>query len=107
MLAFLQRMDHQQRTTLVKVPERSGEHAGFFYRIQGEGPPLVLLPLGLAPSQWEPLIPMLAPHYCTITLSGAMRCCGVRQQPKDGRRRNCTSPVKPLLFPGTGAFLPV
>jgi ubiquinone/menaquinone biosynthesis C-methylase UbiE len=27
--------------------------------------------LGLAPSQWEPLIPTLAEQYCTITLGGA------------------------------------
>ena len=59
MLAFLQRMDDQQRTTSVRLPEGAGEHAGLFYRIQGEGPPLVLLPLGLASSQWEPLIPLL------------------------------------------------
>jgi hypothetical protein len=27
--------------------------AGITYAIRGSGPPLVLLPLGLAPSQWE------------------------------------------------------
>jgi SAM-dependent methyltransferase len=70
LLAFLQRMDHQQRLTAVALPERTGEHAGLFYRIQGAGPPLVLLPLGLAPSQWDPLLPTLTAHYCTITLSG-------------------------------------
>jgi ubiquinone/menaquinone biosynthesis C-methylase UbiE len=31
----------------------------------------VLLPLFLAPSQWEPLIPALSERYCTITLGGA------------------------------------
>jgi SAM-dependent methyltransferase len=30
----------------------------------------VLLPLDLAPSQWEPLIPQLSAHYCMITLGG-------------------------------------
>jgi SAM-dependent methyltransferase len=70
MLTFLQRLDHQQRLTPVKLPEGAGEHAGLFYYIQGQGPPLVLLPLGLAPSQWKPLIPPLAAQYCTITLSG-------------------------------------
>jgi SAM-dependent methyltransferase len=29
------------------------------------------LPLWLAPSQWNPLLPVLSEHYCTITLSGA------------------------------------
>ena len=48
-----------------------GEIAGIRYQIRGSGPPLLLLPLGLAPSQWEPLIPTLAEQYCTITLGGA------------------------------------
>jgi hypothetical protein len=30
----------------------------------------VLLPLDLAPSQWEPPIPQLSAHYCTITMGG-------------------------------------
>ena len=47
-----------------------GEIAGISYRIRGAGPPLVLLPLFLAPSQWEPLIPRLSKKYCTITLGG-------------------------------------
>jgi SAM-dependent methyltransferase len=37
----------------------------------GSGPPLLLLPLLLAPSQWEPLAPALSEHYCTIALGGA------------------------------------
>jgi SAM-dependent methyltransferase len=36
----------------------------------GAGPPLVLLPLALAPSQWEPLLPGLSKHFCTITVRG-------------------------------------
>lgn len=35
-------------------------------------PPLVLMSLDLASSQWEPLIPTLGVHYCTITLSGPL-----------------------------------
>ena len=45
--------------------------AGISYQIRGSGPPLVLLPLGFAPSQWEPLLPTLSKRYCTITLGGA------------------------------------
>ena len=45
--------------------------AGISYRIRGAGPPLVLLPMFLAPSQWEPLAPRLSERYCTITLGGA------------------------------------
>jgi SAM-dependent methyltransferase len=70
MQAFLHRMDQQQRMPAVTLPEGTGEHAGLFYRIQSAGPPLVLFPLGLARSQWEPLIHLLAMDYCTITLGG-------------------------------------
>jgi len=50
--------------------EEQGEIAGISYRMRGVGPPLVLLPLFLAPSQWEPLVPRLRQQYCTITLAG-------------------------------------
>jgi SAM-dependent methyltransferase len=53
------------------LPEGEGEVAGITYRLRGAGPPLVLLPLFLAPSQWEPLVPPLAEQFCTITLGGA------------------------------------
>jgi hypothetical protein len=46
--------------------EEQGEIAGISYRMRGVGPPLVLLPLFLAPSQWEPLVPRLRQQYCTI-----------------------------------------
>jgi SAM-dependent methyltransferase len=54
----------------VLLPEGDGEIAGLAYRIRGAGPPLVLLPLFLSPSQWEPLMPRLAERYCTVTLGG-------------------------------------
>jgi SAM-dependent methyltransferase len=47
-----------------------GEVAGIAYRVKGLGPPLVLMPLFLAPSQWEPLIPTLSERFTTITLGG-------------------------------------
>ena len=28
------------------------------------------MPLGFIPSQWEPIVPELARHFCTITLGG-------------------------------------
>jgi len=71
MLDFLQRADPQHGVKAVALPEGEGEVAGIAYRVCGAGPPLVLLPLALAPSQWEPLLPMLRAHYCTIVLSGA------------------------------------
>ena len=47
-----------------------GEIAGLRYKARGSGPPVIFFPLHLAPSQWEPLLPALAQHYCTITLGG-------------------------------------
>jgi SAM-dependent methyltransferase len=47
-----------------------GSHAGITYRIHGAGPALVLLPLLLAPSQWDAAIPHLAQHYSVVVLGG-------------------------------------
>ena len=68
---FLERVEQGQGSSMVTLPEGEGEVAGIRYRVRGSGPPLVLLPLEWAPSQWEPLIPMLGERYCTITLGGA------------------------------------
>ena len=51
--------------------DEAGEVAGVTYRIQGSGPPLVLLPLALAAAQWDPLLPALAAGYATVSLGGA------------------------------------
>jgi ubiquinone/menaquinone biosynthesis C-methylase UbiE len=56
--------------TVPLAEEEEGEIAGLSYRMRGSGPPLVLLPLFLSPSQWEPLVPRLSQQYCTITLGG-------------------------------------
>lgn len=52
------------------LPPGSGIHAGLTYRIEGSGPPLILLPFFLAPSQWEPALPELARHFTVIRLGG-------------------------------------
>lgn len=72
MLAFLARIDQGQAVRTVPVPAGEGEVAGISYRVRGAGPPLLLLPLGLAPSQWEPLLSRLSQRYCTIALGGAV-----------------------------------
>ncbi len=54
----------------VRLTPGSFSHAGISYTIQGEGPPLVLLPFFLAPSQWAPAIPALAQRWTVITLGG-------------------------------------
>jgi len=47
-----------------------GTVADISYQSQGEGPPLVLLPLSLASSQWDPLLSRLSSRYRTIALGG-------------------------------------
>jgi SAM-dependent methyltransferase len=68
---FLENLDHLGVPDEVRLPEGQGEVAGITYRVRGNGPPLILFPLALSPSQWEPLIPRLSQQYCTITLGGA------------------------------------
>jgi SAM-dependent methyltransferase len=68
MLDFLDR--HSIRPSALS--ETEGEVAGISYSIRGAGPPLVLMPLSLAPSQWEPLMASLSARYCTISLGGPL-----------------------------------
>jgi SAM-dependent methyltransferase len=68
MLGFLDR----HPAPALSLPEGEGEAAGISYRVRGAGPHLVLMPLDLAPSQWEPLISSLSGRYCTITLGGPL-----------------------------------
>src|SRR5262249_7634464 len=71
MLCFLQSIDRRGWPEALRLPEIEGEVADISYRIRGAGPPLVLMPLELALSQWTPLVAALAERYCTIELSGA------------------------------------
>jgi SAM-dependent methyltransferase len=71
MIDFLGRMNQGQEASTIPMSEDQGEVAGISYRVRGSGPPLVLLPIEYAPSQWEPLLPRLAQQYSTITLGGA------------------------------------
>jgi predicted nicotinamide N-methyase len=68
---FLQSVDGRPVPETMRLPESEGEAAGISYRIRGAGPPLLLMPLELAPSQWAPLLPPLAQHYSIIELGGA------------------------------------
>ena len=71
MLEFLSLRERESPLPPVQLPEGEGEEAGISYTVRGSGPPLLLFPLGLAASQWEPLLPALAERYTTITLGGA------------------------------------
>jgi SAM-dependent methyltransferase len=70
MLDFLDRASRDESVASLTLPEQQGEVAGISYHIRGAGPPLMLMPLDLAPSQWEPVLSQLAERYCTITLGG-------------------------------------
>jgi ubiquinone/menaquinone biosynthesis C-methylase UbiE len=70
MLDFLARMERDAAVAEAGLPEAQGEAAGLTYRVLGSGPPLVLLPLSVAPSQWQPFLPRLAAEYCVIVLTG-------------------------------------
>ena len=74
MLEFLAAAERDQGAS---VPDpgtapgtNQGEVAGITYQAEGAGPALVLLPLLLAPSQWQPVVDRLAAHYRVITLGG-------------------------------------
>ena len=71
MLPFLAANTPADLAEITDSDGQRGAVAEVSYHIQGAGPPLVLLPLGFIPSQWDPLMPALTQHYCTITLGGA------------------------------------
>ena len=72
MIAFLEGPSPSPSQTMAPPDESEGEIAGLTYCVRGSGPPLVLLPLFLAPSQWEPLISILTERFSTITLGGPL-----------------------------------
>ena len=77
------------------LSDSEGETSGISYRIRGSGPPLVLMPLDLAPAQWEPLIAELAPSYSTITLGGPL--VGVIALLESRGRSNYLAVIRALL----------
>ena len=84
MMNFVERAECDLNLPPANLPPGEGEAAGISYRIFGAGKPLVLLPLVLAPSQWQPLLSRLSKQYCTIVLGGA-ELGGVRQLEARGR----------------------
>jgi SAM-dependent methyltransferase len=66
---FLPPFDPVLRVSETPVPQ--GAVAGITYQTQGEGPPLLLLPLSLASSQWDPLLSDLSARHRTVVLSGS------------------------------------
>jgi SAM-dependent methyltransferase len=75
--------------TEIRPAAASGEIAGLRYRVAGSGPALALLPLALARSQWEPVLPALQQNFCTIVVEGPrVGPVGVLEaRARDGYRR--------------------
>jgi SAM-dependent methyltransferase len=71
LLGFLAEVTQREALEPVHLSQGGDEVAGISYQVHGSGPPLVLLPLALARSQWDPLVPVLAEQYTTIVLGGA------------------------------------
>ena len=70
MLDFLAGIDAQGGPAHAAPSVEDGECDGVYFKAQGSGPPLALLPLGAAPSQWGPLLETLIERYCVISMSG-------------------------------------
>lgn len=70
-LTFLGDADARELLPTPSSLAEEGTVAGISYHTQGSGPPLVVLPIGLAASQWDPLLPALAERYHVISLGGA------------------------------------
>jgi len=68
---FLVRVERERGLPTTVTASGEGEIAGIRYRIHGRGPAVVLMPLSLAPSQWEPLLLRLSNDYAVIVLGGA------------------------------------
>jgi SAM-dependent methyltransferase len=96
MLFFLGRMDRIVELPPANLFQPEGEIAGITYSVMGSGPPLILLPLVLAPSQWEPLVSRLSQNYCTIVLGGA-ELGGVRQLEARGRTESYRRALKTFV----------
>lgn len=70
--SFLERVDSSDPLPVVDAWPAEGEVDGIAFRALGSGSPLVLLPMGLAPSQWEPVLPALSEHHYVIILGGPL-----------------------------------
>lgn len=68
--ALVAQRDRNPVPDWVGAVEESGVAADVTYRISGHGQPLLLLPLGLAPSAWGPVVAELGRHFRVIVAGG-------------------------------------
>ena len=71
LIDFVGTVEAENPLPSVRHSGNEGNVAGIDYRLEGEGPPLALFPLGLSAKQWEPLLGVLAEKYCLIQIGGA------------------------------------
>src|SRR5262245_47941515 len=65
LLAYFGQADRREPLPSVGISDGAeGEVAGISYLARGSGPPLLLFPLELTASQWEPVVPALAEQFC-------------------------------------------
>jgi SAM-dependent methyltransferase len=67
---FLGGIEAQEPLPNASPALQEGDVAGISFAVRGVGPPVLLLPLDLAPTQWSALIPSLAEDWCAIVLGG-------------------------------------
>ena len=70
LIDFLDEITRTVGVESAQIRHGEGAAAGITYQAAGNGPPLLLLPLGLARSQWDPLVQRLAERYTVIVLGG-------------------------------------
>ena len=70
MLDFLAARDSLDGLPSVSPSIDEGEVGGVYFRVEGAGPPLVLMPLGAAPAQWDPIVAAFSPRYCVVSMFG-------------------------------------
>ena len=70
LLEFWHDLDCAEAPALLDAIPPSGEISGISFQASGHGTPVVLLPLFLAPSQWDPVVDALAARHTVILLSG-------------------------------------
>lgn len=69
LVPFLRAVDDASALRPVRLSSE-GQVAEVSYVAEGSGTPVVLLPLGLAARQWDPLLRYLQESHCTIVLGG-------------------------------------
>lgn len=70
LLAFWRDVEQTESIESVHLAEAEGALEGITFRTLGRGTPVVLLPLYLTPSQWEPLVGNLSAQHTVVLLGG-------------------------------------